>query len=98
MNIKDALSLKPVVVTAGEHSFTLRRPSVADLAQAVEESKKAEPHFTCWLIANHLVEDGKPIFDSPEEVLACDASLITFLATKLDEIYSEVPQVPASKS
>lgn len=100
MPIKDALKLKDHVCSIQDHTFVLRRPSVADLAQAVAEAKQGDPHFSCWLVFNHLVEDGKPVFDNQEEVLSCDGGLINFLVNEIDRLYGESQDLtrPASKS
>jgi len=100
MSIKNALTLKNHVCSIQDHTFTLRRPSVADLAQAVSEAAKGDPHFSCWLVFNHLVEDGKPVFDTQDEVLACDGGLINFLVAEIDRLYGESQDLtrPVSKS
>lgn len=100
MSIKNALALRNHTCQAEGHTFVLRRPSIADLAEAVVQAKAGDPHFSCWLVFNHLVEDGKPVFDSPQEVLTCDGSLITYLVDQIDSLYGEVQDLtrPASKS
>lgn len=89
MSIKEALALKNIDVVIGEHTFTLRRPSVADLIEATEQSKIAPKEFVAWLVYNHLVEDGKLAFDSVEQVLLCDGILIDAIATHIDKLYGE---------
>jgi len=89
MSIKNALALRNHTCQAEGHTFVLRRPSVADLAEASVQAKQGDPGFSAWLVFNHLVEDGKPVFDSPEEVLQCDASLVTFLVDQIDRLYGE---------
>ena len=100
MSIKLALALRNHTCSVQGHTFILRRPSVADLAEAVAEASKGDPHFTCWLIANHLLEDGKPVFEDPQEVLQCDGTLIQFLVGEIDKLYGEGSdlQTPVSKS
>jgi hypothetical protein len=88
MSIKDALARKDVVVVVGGHSFTLRRPSVADLVEATEQSKKPET-FVVWMVMNHLIEDGKPVFINVEEVLECDGNMIEAIAVEIDKLYGE---------
>jgi hypothetical protein len=87
MSIKNALALRNHTCQAEGHTFVLRRPSIADMAEAVVQAKQGDPGFSAWLVMNHLVEDGKPVFDTPEEVLACDGSLINFLVTEIDGLY-----------
>lgn len=89
MSIKEALALKNVVVVIGEHTFTLRRPSVADLIEAAEQSKKSPNTFLAWLVYNHLIEDGKPLFSSVEEVMLCDAVVAEVIGREVDKLYGE---------
>ena len=87
MSIKEALTLKNKVVQIGGHTFTLRRPSVADLVEAVEQSKKSPSTFMAWLVYNDLVEDGKLVFDNVEEVLASDGVTVEAISAEIDKLY-----------
>jgi hypothetical protein len=89
MSIKDALARKDVVVEIGGYSFTLRRPSVADIIEATEQSAKEPKHFVAWLVMNHLIEDGKPLFTSIQEVLDSDGNMVEALAAEIDRLYGE---------
>lgn len=89
MSIKDALARKDVKVEIGGHSFTLRRPSVADIVEATEQSSKEPKHFIAWLVMNHLIEDGVPVFTNIAEVLECDGNMVEALATEIDQLYGE---------
>ena len=88
MSLKDALTLKNKEVAIDGTSITLRRPSVADLADATMESKHGT--FTAWLVFRHLLgENGKPYFDSVAEVMQCDAVFVEAIAVECDKLYGE---------
>ena len=89
MSIKDALTLKPKTVEIDGHSVTLARPSALDLLEALEESKRAPERLYLWLVARHLLEDGKPVFSSPDEVGACDALLVQKVGRECEKLYEE---------
>lgn len=89
MGIKDALLRKDVVVVVGGHSFTLRRPSVADLIQASEQIKTDPTTFMAWMVKEHLIEDGKPVFLNIDEVMECDGNMVEALAMEIDKLYGE---------
>lgn len=87
MSIKDALLLKNHTVEYQGNMFTFRRPSAADMIEAVERAKSNQ--FVSWMVMNHLIEDGKPVFTTLEEVLECDGRTIFFLASEIDKLYGE---------
>lgn len=89
MSIKDALLRKNVVVVVGEHSFTLRRPSVADLIQASEQMKTDPSTFVAWLVKEHLIENEIPVFLDIDEVMGCDGNMVEALAMEIDKLYGE---------
>jgi len=88
MNLKDALTLKNKEVDLGELKVSLRRPSLADLAEAYTQSKEGV-NFTAWLVYNHLLEDDKQYFNSIDEVMKCDGLVIEKIAVEIDKLYSE---------
>lgn len=87
MSIKDALLLKNHTVEYQGIVFTFRRPSAADMIEAIEKSKTDE--FVPWMVMNHLIEEGKPVFNTLEEVLECDGRTVFFLASEIDKLYGE---------
>lgn len=89
MSLRDALTLKNKEVAIDGTSVTLRRPSVADLAEATIESAKQDT-FVAWLVFRHLLgENGKPYFDSVAEVMECDAVFVEAIAVECDKLYGE---------
>ena len=52
-----------------------------------EESKKSPSTFMAWLVYNHLVEDGKLVFDNVEEVLASDGVTVEAISAEIDKLY-----------
>ena len=89
MSLRDALALKNAVVVIDGTEVTLRRPSVADLAEAQVQAKKPET-FAAWLVYNHLLaENGKQYFSSVEEVFDCDGHFAELIAIEIDKLYGE---------
>jgi hypothetical protein len=41
------------------------------------------------MVARHLVENGKPAFESVEDVLACDAFTVQRIAALVEPLYAE---------
>jgi hypothetical protein len=89
MSIRDALTLKPKTVEIDGHSVTLVRPSALDLLEALEESKRAPERLYLWLVARHLIEDGRPVFASAEEVGRADAVLVQKIGRQCELLYEE---------
>jgi len=93
MSLKDALSLKNKVVEIDGVTVNLRRPSLADLAMAIEMSEKSS-NFTAWLVFNHVMEDGKQYFQSEDDVLKCDGVFVEKIANEIDLLYGEGRDLP----
>lgn len=91
MNIKEVLRMKPhkFYCAAAGVELEMRRPSMIDYAQAVEEAKRDEAGFAYWLVLNHLTENGNPVFSSRKEVEECDVKLILEIASEIDKLYGE---------
>lgn len=90
MSIKDALQLKDMQGTLPDGTaFTLRRPSVLDLVEAIEFTKTNPTQFYAWLVQKHLVEDGKQVFASVDEILKLDANLVNHIAGAAEKLYGE---------
>jgi len=89
MSIRDALTLKPKTVDIDGHLVTLARPSALDLLEALEESKRAPERLYLWLVSRHLLENGRRVFQSPEEVGACDAMLVQKIGRQCELLYEE---------
>lgn len=97
MSLREALALKNVSCKIGELEFQLRRPSVADLAEATDFAKNKPEDFACWMISNHLLEmNGDKVFHKLDEVKSCDATLVEKICIEIDKLYGEggnsVPQ------
>jgi erythromycin esterase-like protein len=89
MSIRDALTLRDKTVDIGGHVVTLSRPSALDLLETLEESRRAPERLYLWLVAKHLVENGKRVFSSPEEVEKCDAILVQKIGRECEKLYEE---------
>jgi hypothetical protein len=89
MSLRDALALKNKELVIDGTSVVLRRPSVADLAEATIQAKKPDT-FAAWLVYRHLLSDnGKQYFNSIEEVFECDGYFVELIAIEVDKLYGE---------
>jgi hypothetical protein len=89
MSLRDALALKNKVIVVDGTEVTLRRPSVADLVEAVQQSKTST-NFAAWLVFTHLLaENNQPYFINEAEVLGCDGVFVDLLAIEIDKLYGE---------
>lgn len=89
MNLKEALTLKNKEIEINGIKMTLRRPSVADLAEATNIAKSGTVNLTAWLVTHHLLENGSPVFTSVEEALNYDGVMLEQIALEIDKLYSE---------
>lgn len=89
MTIRDALLLRDYRFKYGDHAVTVRRPSALDLIEALEVSKQTPERLHAWLVMRHLVEDGRPVFDTIEDVLASDAGAVAAIAASIEKLYGE---------
>jgi len=89
MSIRDALTLKDWHGTYNGSPVVFRRPSALDLIEALEVNQKSPERLGAWMVARHLVEDGKPVFASLDEALGADAHVIASLSKLVEPLYAE---------
>lgn len=89
MSLKDALLLKNKKVVIDGTEVLLRRPSVADLAEAHIQAKTPDT-FAAWLVFNHLLdENNNKFFQDINEVFGCDGVFTELIAIEVDKLYGE---------
>lgn len=88
--IRDALTLKPAEIEVGGTRYTVSRPSVLDMIEALEHSRTAPQTMLPWLVFRHLLEaDGSRAFGSLDEVLACDVHAVSAIGQRVQLLYEE---------
>jgi len=87
--IRDAFTLRNKVVEIDGISFTVRRPSVMDFLESMEVAKTKPEHLQAFLVYSLLVDDGKPVFGSVDEVLNSDVRLVQAIARECEKLYEE---------
>lgn len=88
-DIRAALTIKNHSFTIQGNEYMVRRPSVADLVAAAEESK-GKNNFAAWLVYTHLIDsDNTQVFASIEEVLMCDVRMVERIADEIEPLYGE---------
>jgi len=89
MSIRDALALTEKTVEIRGHVVTLRRPSALDLMEALEVSRTQPDRLYLWLVFRHLVENGRPVFASADEVAGADAVMVQLIGRACEVLYEE---------
>lgn len=88
--ISEALKLSPASVTVNGAVIAVTRPSVLDMLDALEHSKRSPDTMLAWLVHRHARgPSGLPMFDSIEAVLACDLHAIAALGQGIQKLYEE---------
>ena len=88
-SIRDALTLRPATVEVAGCSVQLRRPSAADLVEAIEVSQNMPTKLHAWLAWRHLLENGAPVFASLEQALEADGLTVAAIGKAAEALYSE---------
>jgi hypothetical protein len=89
MSIKDALALKDATLELSFGAVTLRRPSAADVIEATNVASTDASRLYAHLVWRHLVEEGKPVFGSIDEVLAADGVRVLEIGKAAERLYGE---------
>ena len=90
MNIRDAILLRPVVVTLGcGASVELLRPSALDLVDAIQVAEKTPGHLHAWMAFRHARADGRKLFDSLEQALDADGMVVFQIGRECEKLYEE---------
>lgn len=88
--ISDALQLKPAAVEVNGSTIAVTRPSVLDMIDALEHSRKTPETMLAWLVLRHArTSAGAPMFATLEEVLACDVHAVSRLGQGIQALYEE---------
>lgn len=88
-SIRDAFTLRDKSVEIDGVRFTIRRPSVLDFLESMDIARTKPEHLFPHLVRMHLVEDGAPVFDCIDQVLAADALMVQRIARECEKLYEE---------
>lgn len=89
MSIRDALALKDATVELSFATVTLRRPSAADVVEVTQVATTDASRLYAHLVWRHLVEDGKPVFESIDDVLRADGVRVLEIGRAAERLYGE---------
>lgn len=90
MTIRDALLLRNTFAELSFGAVVLRRPSAADVIEAMDVSTKSPNHLYAHLVWRHLLDEtGAPAFDSLERVLQCDGARVLEIGRAAERLYAE---------
>lgn len=84
------LNSEPERVILQGVAFKLRRPTVADLAEALHVNATTPGDANAWMIWRHLLtEAGVPVFATVEHAKDCPLALATRLVPLIEGLYAE---------
>lgn len=90
MNIRDAILLKPVVVTLKcGAAVELLRPSALDFVDAMQVAEKTPGNLYAWMAFRHARTDGRRLFDSLEQALDADGVVVCQIGREVERLYEE---------
>jgi hypothetical protein len=87
-----ALKGQPKPIQFAGVACELARPTVLDavvLADFVAKNPGEDLKASAWLLARHLHRDGKPVFATLEDAMACDWNAVKPLLEQVNALYSE---------
>lgn len=84
------LSSAPRLIAVDGADLQLRRPTVADLAEALHVNATAPGDANAWLLWRHLeTRAGVQVFSSLEHAKACPLHLALRIVPMIEEMYGE---------
>ncbi len=88
--ISDILELKPVPFDLNGAPCFLKRPTLADLVDAISANERGPAFAKAWAIHRHLLDgDHAPVFASAEEALRMPAGAAAKAVQAIEALYSE---------
>ena len=88
--MNEALRGQPKTIEYRGEWVTLRRPTVADLAEALHVNATAPGEANAWLLWRHLeTRAGVQVFSSLEHAKACPLRLALRIVPMIEEMYGE---------
>jgi hypothetical protein len=89
-DLASILNCEPERVIAKGVAFELRRPTVADLAEALHVNATTPTDANPWMLKRHLLtENGVPVFASIDDARNCPLALATLLIPLIEGLYAE---------
>jgi hypothetical protein len=90
MSLAAALRLEHKPVERDGVRFLLRRPTVADLAEALEQNERDPKRANVWLLRSHVLnEQGVPVFADEAAAAQCPLALGRWLVAEVEGLYGE---------
>ena len=89
-SISDILELKPVPLDLNGAPCFLKRPTLADLVDAISANERGPGFAKAWALHRHLLDaEGGPVFKSVEDALSMPAGLAAKAVQAIEALYSE---------
>jgi len=79
-----------MVQTIGGFEVKLKRPTIADLLDAIEINSKSPADVKPWTLHRHLLDaDGVPVFPDIESARLCPAHFGAEACAEIEKLYNE---------
>lgn len=84
------LALEPVPVEIDGAALLLKRPTLADLIDAIEVNRTQPENGKYWQLQRHaLAPDGTALFADIAAASRCPAHIAALLSVKIETLYNE---------
>lgn len=88
-DIKAILKNEPVACEVLGFNVYIKRPTIADLIDAIEMTAKDPTNIKPWTLHRHLLdEDGLPIFPTVEDARLCPAHFGAEACARIEALYN----------
>lgn len=89
-DIRAILKCEPVACEILGFKVLLKRPTVADLLDAIEVTAKDPGNVKPWTLHRHLLDgDGAPVFPTVEDARCCPAHFGAEACAEIEKLYNE---------
>lgn len=89
-DIRSILALEPVAIEIDGCTVLLKRPTIADLVDAIEINRTSPELGKFWQIHRHaLAPDGSALFADTDAASRCPAHLGARICVEIEALYNE---------
>lgn len=89
-SITDILELKPFPFDINGAACFLKRPTLADLVDAISANERGPAFAKAWALHRHLLDaDGLPVFASVDDALRMPAGAAAKAVQAIEALYGE---------
>lgn len=90
LDIRSVLALEPVRVEVDGAEVLIKRPTLADLIDAIEVNRTQPENGKYWQLHRHVMApDGTRLFADFDAAAECPAHIAALLSVKIETLYNE---------